>query len=499
MNRLFVECAIRVVLFVAGTALVLQFLRVRNAAARHAIWTSVVVMMLLLPAWSEWGLKVPLRVLPPVAQTTTTDRAITIGNSPSTFQQPTIPTWKAALAGLYSLGLCLLLFRLAIGTIRARRLLRSAVIQDGVRTSPLCSAPVTIGLLRPVVIVPEGWQRWPQAQIDAVLTHENEHARRYDSLVQWVALLNRALFWFHPVAWWLERHLAGLAEEACDNVVLTRGHNPQEYAGYLLEISRSVARSGGRLNITGMTMPGSFLPKRIRQILEGSAVPHISRLRMLAVSTICVVTCALFAVGTLDRAQQNLYAQSQRSSDAAQVKTVFVLGDLRIDGEVHDRDGVRKRVLSVFKGREYGDAKQLADDALDIGIRADFQQRGYFKVLVLAQDPEWRSLGVMGGKEQIQVVASITEGGQFRLGTLNVENADPNRTLTISAERLRGQFRINSGDFFNVTEIRAGIQRMEQAYRTAGYPDVTVTPGTEVDNPSHRVNFTLRITEGPHA
>lgn len=76
------------------------------------------------------------------------------------------------------------------------------------------------------VILPEHWRQWPQAQLDAVLTHEHEHARRRDPLVQWLALLNRALFWFHPVAWWLERHLSALAEEACDNVVLERGTSP---------------------------------------------------------------------------------------------------------------------------------------------------------------------------------------------------------------------------------------------------------------------------------
>jgi len=43
-----------------------------------------------------------------------------------------------------------------------------------------------------------------------VLTHEWEHVRRRDPLVQWLALLNRSIFWFHPLAWWLERKLSEL-------------------------------------------------------------------------------------------------------------------------------------------------------------------------------------------------------------------------------------------------------------------------------------------------
>jgi TonB family protein len=494
MERLFLECSIRAALLVAGAALVLQIFRVRNAAARHSIWAGAVVMMLLLPAWSEWGARIPLRILPPLAQTTAIDATVAIGVLPGALRHESLPTWQLLLIALYMLGLSLLIFRLVIGAVRARWLLRSAVLQEGVRTSHLCFSPVTVGLFRPAVILPEGWQYWPQAQIAAVLTHENAHARRRDSLVQCLALLNRAFFWFHPVSWWLEGHLAALAEEVCDSAVLAHGHRPQDYAEYLLNMSRSVALSGRRVNIAGMTMPGSFVPRRIRQIMEGRPVPQVSRSRMALIFSMFVITSTLFATGVLDRRQQNLYAQSGRgASGSTQIKTAFVLSDLKIDGEVHDRDGVRKRVLSVFKGREYSDAKELADQVMEIGVRADFQQRGYFRVFV--HDPAWQSLGATGGKERTLVVAPVTEGDQFRLGTLNIAGAAPDRPLTISAEKLRGQFRINSGDLFNVTELRAGIQRVEQMYRTAGYPDANVEPETVVDDVSRHVNFTLHINE----
>src|SRR6476660_5325341 len=101
-----------------------------------------------------------------------------------------------SLLGVYLLGASALLLRLAIGTVRANRL-----------TSASCVVPVTVGLLRPRVILPDSSRGWPQAQLDAVLAHEGEHLRRRDPLFQWLALLNRALFWFHPLAWWLERKL----------------------------------------------------------------------------------------------------------------------------------------------------------------------------------------------------------------------------------------------------------------------------------------------------
>src|ERR1019366_3853601 len=141
---------------------------------------------------------------------------------------------------------------------------------------------------------------WPAAQLDAVLTHEHEHARRRDPLFQWIALLNRAVFWFHPLAWWLERRIAALAEEACDAVVLARGHDPRDYSRYLIDMARSVATSGARIQVWGMAMPGGSLEERIRRILEGGPLPRLSRARLVCACIACAATSAAFATSTLD-------------------------------------------------------------------------------------------------------------------------------------------------------------------------------------------------------
>ena len=196
------------------------------------------------------------------------------------------------LLSVYLLGLAVLFFRLVIGTVHTRRVIQSTVLHDGVRTSFLCSAPVTLGFLRPVVVFPENWREWPQAKLEAILTHEREHARRRDSLVKWFALLNRAVFWFHPVAWWLERNLSALAEEACDEAVLKSGHDARDYAECLLEMARSVSSSGARLNVVGMAMPGGFLAQRVHRIMEVGAMPQISRAWMVCVGVACCIVPA---------------------------------------------------------------------------------------------------------------------------------------------------------------------------------------------------------------
>ena len=192
------------------------------------------------------------------------------------------------------------------------------------RINSLCAAPVTVGLFHPVVILPKHWRQWSKAQLGAILTHEGEHVRRRDSLVQWLALLNRALFWFHPAAWWLECTLSALAEEACDDAVLAHGHNPHEYSECLIEMARSVMQSGARVNVAGMAMPGSLLPKRIRKIIEDVPIPRISRARLTCVAVICTIMCSLTVAATLARVPQAATDQPtkpERHFDALQILT----------------------------------------------------------------------------------------------------------------------------------------------------------------------------------
>ena len=49
-----------------------------------------------------------------------------------------------------------------------------------------------------------------------------------------------------------------------------------------------------------------------------------------------------------------------------------------------------------------------------------------------------------------------------------------------------------------MTEIRAGLERLQRLYVSHGYADFSAEPDTKIDSASHRIDLTLRITEGPH-
>jgi GWxTD domain-containing protein len=320
MERILIEAAARALVLALAAGAVMKPLRM-NAAGRHAIWTVVLVAMLVLPLWTRWGPKTYLPIMSsrPVS-TWTTAAWPNAGTAPrfdasrevTPLGQTTIPaqtaaapasvSWRTIALVLYGCVALALFGRLMLGTLRAHLLIRRAE-RDGDRwTSADCAAPVTVGWLRPIVILPRGWQAWPARQLEAVTIHEREHARRHDPLIQWLALLNRAVFWVHPLAWWLEHRLASLAEAACDAAVLSRGHHRADYCEYLLSLARSVTAAGARVDIVGTAMPGPALSQRVRRILNEAPEAPLSSRRLACALSACALLSGVTAATVLTAA-----------------------------------------------------------------------------------------------------------------------------------------------------------------------------------------------------
>ena len=315
MMFLLVDFAIRSALLVLAAGVILRLARIRTARGRHAVWTTVLIGMLTLPLWSAWGprveVPVPVRVQlatgpqRPAASPPMDAAQVLLAPTESPAAVSTLPRTPSRQIRLdyvaltiYVLGALILLGRLALGTDRVRRLLREAVPGEGHLTSATCITPITVGWLRPVIVLPRDHSAWPFSQLDAVLAHEREHVRRRDPLVLWLALLNRALFWFNPIAWWLERHLTSLAEEACDSAVIARGHSADDYAGYLIATARTVAQGGGRIQPVGNAFPGTSLTARVDRILNDPPRTPEPRMRAAFALVLSISSCALIAAGT---------------------------------------------------------------------------------------------------------------------------------------------------------------------------------------------------------
>ena len=96
-------------------------------------------------------------------------------------------------------------------------------------------APVTWGIVRPVILVPAGFEELPAESRDAVIRHELAHIQAHDFLMRGLAEIARALIWFQPLVWIVWRQLREEQELACDNRVLAAGGKPSAYAKLLLD------------------------------------------------------------------------------------------------------------------------------------------------------------------------------------------------------------------------------------------------------------------------
>ncbi len=367
MERSIFEWSIRALLMAAGTGLAMKALRVRTASVLHRAWAAAMVAMLVLPVWTSWGPSLTARVLPaaPVqpgfgvtAPPPLLDAALP--QATASLRVPTephrsspgfpAPDRQTILLAVYLTGFAAMLARLIAGTMKVRMMMRRARDSDGFATTSLCAAPVTIGWLRPILLLPDYWPTWPAAKLEAVLLHEQEHIRRRDPLVQWMALLNRCVFWFHPLAWWLERKLAALAEEACDAAVLGGGHSPHDYARYLIEIARSVNKTGARIRWAGaVAFSTGKLQRRIRRIMDPMTAPATSTAKSIASASLCALLLTTFLACNLgrrsDRAPgQPTMAQLEQRERAAMAKPKEK-GDRRAENAA-----LLKSVLNVAPG-----------------------------------------------------------------------------------------------------------------------------------------------------
>jgi len=278
----------------------------RTAAASHAVWSMVACGMLLCLA-APLVPPVYVRVLraPPAAHAAPMPRYLWGGppgprGTPSSRSQsngagilqgagrPTgasaadpgvRPTsyrlsWQQVVAAVYGLGVLVFLLRLAFAygftwrLVRGSRLVERSAAGD-IYESAWIAVPMTTGWLRPKILLPRHWRQWDQAKLDAVFAHERAHARRADWAIAAMAAVNRSVFWFHPLAWWLERTLARLAEQASDDAVLREVGRREQYAEVLLDMAAQVKARRGRVVWEVMAMAkATEVRVRIDRILD---------------------------------------------------------------------------------------------------------------------------------------------------------------------------------------------------------------------------------------
>ena len=89
-----------------------------------------------------------------------------------------------------------------------------------VRLSDRVAAPLTYGILRPVILLPRGMDLSPSPALDYVLTHEYIHIRRFDAAKKLALAAVAVLHWFNPLVWAMYALASRDMELACDEAVV---------------------------------------------------------------------------------------------------------------------------------------------------------------------------------------------------------------------------------------------------------------------------------------
>jgi beta-lactamase regulating signal transducer with metallopeptidase domain/HEAT repeat protein len=283
-------------IFVATWA-VASLLRHRSPAIRHLVWSAGLVAVLAVPLLTvslPWQVAVstplpaefvapfertPTPVSTPVLEEAAPTDIVTLADEGAT--GASLPPLGSILLWVWISGALIAASRLARGIVSVSQTIKhGAPLTDHAWTRPLMESadrlevetlpllvsserapmPFTGGVWRPFIVVPASAEAWDDRRRRAVLSHELAHIRRHDVIVNTIAQLVCAVWWFHPLAWMAARQLRKESERACDNLVLGTGTRASEYADHLLQIVCSAAH--GR-------SPALALPMAERREFEG--------------------------------------------------------------------------------------------------------------------------------------------------------------------------------------------------------------------------------------
>lgn len=325
------------ILILTGSVLV-RLVRVKNPAVRLTTWTALLAASLAIPALMTALPKLPIAVVrfpapPPAAPALNAQAGAGFAAAGPALDPVSMALrrdaarpfdWGRIGAVVYATAAGALLLRLFGGLAMSLRILRrsraTGMVEDGIeiRESSQVASPVTVGLLRPVILLPPDWGSWDTEKLGAVLAHERSHVRRRDPAVQFVSAMHCALLWATPMSWSLHRRMVRVAEEVSDDDAVAATRDRLSYAEILLEFMQ---RGVGETNWVRVPMARYDRPEtRIRRILDSTAAPRrVTRWAAAAILTL-EVPLAYVAAAADPQSPQEHHLGPLPQFDVASVK-----------------------------------------------------------------------------------------------------------------------------------------------------------------------------------
>jgi hypothetical protein len=174
--------------------------------------------------------------------------------------------------------------------------------------SELVTSPVTIGYLKPIILLPvAALSNLSTQQVEAILLHELSHIRRYDYLVNFIVSIISTFLYFNPFVKQFIRTIEEERENCCDQLVLQFGYEKVSYASALLTLEKlSASRHALALGAAGK----NYLLNRIEKIvgLEQKKGFKRNQFAGLLAALFCIVAFNSILIIKDKKATGNLYA-----------------------------------------------------------------------------------------------------------------------------------------------------------------------------------------------
>ena len=311
-----------------------------RASLRHLVLSATFGLLLVLPVIVLTTRGVDVEILP--ARTISRSQEVIAAPLPAPVQAGSLVenrsvssgrvvlSWPLLLQLTWIAGTLILLIRLGVGMLRLSRLRRDglpwpelnetsrSLAQECAVRRPVeillhedVPAPMTYGVHRATIILPITARNWSEVALRRVLVHEIEHVRRSDWIVQLLAHLAVAIYWFHPLVWVAQRRLCLEAERACDDAVV-KNSGGADYAEQLVSLAQQMSRAQSKPAL-GLANR-SDLAIRIAALLDGRQ-PRGRVGFTSAVASLSIALVALLAIAPV-RAVPKHSASIQQSRSA---------------------------------------------------------------------------------------------------------------------------------------------------------------------------------------
>jgi outer membrane protein insertion porin family len=166
----------------------------------------------------------------------------------------------------------------------------------------------------------------------------------------------------------------------------------------------------------------------------------------------------------------------------------ILIADVTFSGTLQMPSSDQEEIEASIKALTHGKSLDgVVDDALE-GVRAGWQDRGYFNVKVSG---DAKTLTSSSLSERIALRVRVVEGLQYTVSGISFthNNMIPNAAL-------RSLFPIKDGDILRRTQIATGLENLRRAYGEIGFINFTAIPGIKSDDVEKTITLDIEVAEG---